>query len=79
MTETATHPAGVTELRVQIHGHLERHPWLTAFEVARAIGRPSMGGVRNALSRMAEDGEAESRTRPRAAGDARPAIEWRAT
>ena len=70
----------MTELRVQIHDHLTRHPWLTAYEVARAIGRPGhVCGVKGELGRMAEDGEAESRTRPRSDTDRRPAIEWRAT
>lgn len=70
----------MTELRVQIHDHLQRHPGLTAYEVARAIGRPgNTSGVKKALGRMADDGEAESRTRPRSDTDARPAIEWRAT
>lgn len=68
----------MTELRVQIHAHLQRYPWLTAHEVGRAIGR-SAGGVKKALTRMADDGEAESRTRPRSDTDRRPAIEWRAT
>jgi predicted ArsR family transcriptional regulator len=68
----------VTGLRTEIHAHLRQHPWLTANEVGRVIGR-SAGGVRKALARMAHDGEAESRTRPRADGDARPAVEWRAT
>lgn len=70
----------MTELRVQIHDHLQRHPWLTAYEVARAIGRPpSTSSVKKTLTRMVADGEAESRTRPRSDTDARPAIEWRAT
>lgn len=73
-----TAPSEVTELRVQIHGHLERYPWLTAYEVARALGRCSVWGVKTTLARMEDDGEAESRTRPRAPGDTRPAIEWRA-
>lgn len=74
MTETQP----VTELRTSIHAHLREHPWLTAGEVGRRIGRHPKS-VLAALRRMEEDGEAESRTRPRSDGSGRTAAEWRAT
>lgn len=68
----------MTGLRTEIHAHLRRHPWLTANEVGRAIGRDP-GTVRKTLRCMEGDGEAESRERPRTDGSGRPAAEWRAT
>lgn len=73
-----TLPTRPADLRTSIHAHLRTHPWLTANEVGRAIGRDA-ATVRRALCRMEHDGEAESRTRPRTDGSGRTAAEWRAT
>jgi DNA-binding transcriptional regulator PaaX len=66
----------LTALEGKIVQHLRGNPWLTAFEVGRAIGH-AMGGVRNALVRMQAAGHVESRERPRHDGDPRPRVEWR--
>lgn len=68
----------MAELRTEIHAHLRQHPGLTALELGRALGRVP-DTVRRTLRWMEEDGEAESRTRPRTDGSGRTASEWRAT
>jgi hypothetical protein len=66
-----------TDLEMVVRDHLRAHPWLTAFEIARAVHRPSMGGVRYALDRMEAAGTAVHRERPRDDCDPRPRVEWR--
>lgn len=69
--------AAMADLRVQIHSHLRQHPWLTANEIGRMIGK-HQATVRNTLRRMEADGEAVSRERPRTDGSGRMPAEWRA-
>lgn len=71
-------------LRLAIHRHLRQHPYLTCYEIARALHLryPQGGGslrVRRLLNLMAADGEAACTEIPRAAGDTRPAVRWWAT
>jgi hypothetical protein len=65
-------------LTVVVRAHLGAHPWLTAYEVGRATGQ-SMGGVRDALTRMEAAGTAVRREVPRTPSDSRPRVEWRVT
>lgn len=65
--------------RLRIHQHLYEHPGLTAYELARVLGLPSMDTAKRELMRMLHDGEARYEEADRAAGDKRARRLWRAT